>query len=207
RHANSHVHSSGLTGRVCRGRRQFWSLSMKLKKRSWLAVMLAAVFTGVLLPVSVRADVIMDWNAKADAIAAQVQLPGFPHGRTLAMMHVAMFEAVNAIEHRYAPYKLKLTAEPGASKEAAAAAAGYYVLLAVYPDRRAELDTAYVAMLASVPDGDGKNRGAELGKKAAAEIIALRANDNAAAPESYRPVTAPGVYLPTVIPVGSTQGA
>ena len=180
---------------------------MKLKAMSWLAMMLAAMLTGVLLPAPVRADVIMDWNAKADAIAAQAQIGPFPHGRTLAMMHVALFEAVNAIEQRYVPYKLKLTAEPGVSKEAAAAAAGHDVLLAVYPDRRAELDTAYVAMLASVPDGDAKNKGIELGKKAAADIIALRSNDKADAPESFRPVTAPGVYTPTVIPVGSMQGA
>jgi len=180
---------------------------MKLKTRSWLTVMLATVLTGTLLTASVRADVIMDWNARADAIAAQAQVGPFPHGRILAMMHVAMFEAVNAIERRYAPYKLKLTAEAGASKDAAAAAAGYYVLLAAYPDRRAELDGAYVAMLAGVADGDAKNKGAELGKKAAAEIIALRADDRADAPESYRPVTTPGVYLPTVIPAGSTQGA
>jgi PAP2 superfamily len=62
-------------------------------------------------------------------------------------------------------------------------------------------------MLAKVPDGDAKIKGADLGKKAAAEIIALRADDGAEAPESYRPHGTAGMYVPTVIPVNSTAGA
>jgi hypothetical protein len=50
------------------------------------------------------------------------------------MLHVAMFEAVNAIERRYAPYKLDLKADRDTSKDAAAASAGYEVLLSLFPD-------------------------------------------------------------------------
>jgi hypothetical protein len=180
---------------------------MKLNAKLWLAVMLASGFVGTLLPTPAPADVIMDWNAKADAIAAQKQITPVPHGRGLAMLHVAMFEAVNAIERRYAPYKLTLAADRDTSKEAATAAAGYHVLAALYPDQKADLDATLVAMLAGVAEGASKTKGIDLGKKAAAEIIALRANDGADAKESYRPHTSPGVYIPTTIPVFSTAGA
>ena len=47
------------------------------------------------------------------------------------MMHVAMFEAVNAIERRYVPYRLKLVADRNTSRETAAAVAGHDVLVAL----------------------------------------------------------------------------
>jgi hypothetical protein len=179
---------------------------MKRKSTLWLAA-LAAAFMFTLGITPAPADVIMDWNGKADAIATQKQLPPVPYGRALAMLHIAMFEAVNAGERRYAPYKLSLKADRDTSKEAAAASAGYHVLVALYPDEKADLDTTFAAMLSGVPEGDPKTKGVDLGKRAAAEIVALRANDGADTSESYRPHTSPGVYVPTVIAVFSTAGA
>jgi hypothetical protein len=123
------------------------------------------------------------------------------------MMHIVMFEAVNAVERRYAPYKQSLTSDRNTSKEAAAATAGYHVPITFYSDERDDLDKALAAMLSGIAEGDPKTKGVDLGKKAAAEIIALRANDGANAPESYRPHTSAGVYVPTVVPVFSTAGA
>ena len=180
---------------------------MKSNARLRVVVMLATTLFATLLSTPAPADVIMDWNGKADAIAAQKQITPVPHSRGLAMLHVAMFEAVNAIERRYAPYKLTLAADRDTSKEAAAAAAGYHILAALYPDQKADLDATLVTMLAGVAEGSAKTKGIDLGKKAAAEIIALRANDGADAPESYRPHTGPAVYIPTTIPVFSTAGA
>jgi hypothetical protein len=110
---------------------------------------------------------------------------------------------VNAIERRYAPYKLDLTAERSVSKDAAAAAAAHGVLLVLHPERKDALDSALTASLAAIPEGEPKAKGVDLGRKAAAEIIALRAKDGADAPESYRPHTSAGVYVPTVVPVFS----
>ena len=98
----------------------------------------------------------------------------------------------------------QLTATP---QGGGAASAGYHVLVAVYPDEKADLDVTFVTMLAGVAEGEPKTKGVDLGKKAAGEIIALRANDGADAPESHRPHTSPGVYVPTVVPVFSTVGA
>ena len=70
------------------------------------------VFAGlVLLCNAAFADVVIDWNSRADAIAADKKISGPVHGRTLALMHVAMFEALNAIDRRYQPYRLNLVAD------------------------------------------------------------------------------------------------
>ena len=127
--------------------------------------------------------------------------------RNQAMLHVAMFEAVNAIERRYAPYRLSLGADRSASKEAAAASAAYGVLVATYPDQKAALDAALAKAFADIPEGEPKASGIALGRKAAAGIVALRADDGIDAPERYRPHTSPGVYVPTVVPAFSTAGA
>ena len=167
------------------------------------ATLLASAFAVFLLVTQARADVVTEWNAKAEAIGIEKQiLPAF-NARQMAILQVAVFEAVNAIERRYAPYKLNLTAERSVSKEAAAAAAAHGVLLVFHPERQAALDSALTASLAAIPDGDAKAKGVELGRKAAAEIIALRAKDGANEPENYRPHTSAGVYVPTVIPVFS----
>jgi hypothetical protein len=165
------------------------------------------MFVALLAVASARADVVMDWNAKADAIAAEKRLGPTPHARVLAILHVSMFEAVNAIERRYAPYRLNLSADRATSKEAAAASAGYDVLLSSYPDKKADLDATLAAMLSGIAEGDAKQNGIRLGKEAAAGIIALRANDGSNAAESYRPHTSPGLYVPTVVPINSTTGA
>jgi hypothetical protein len=150
-----------------------------------------------------HADVIMDWNAKADALAVEKQLLNAPNARGQAMLHIAMFEAVNAIDRRYAPYKLKLTADRTTSREAAAAAAAYDVLLVLHPDKKADLDAALAGSLAEVSENEAKSKGIELGKQAAAGIIALRINDGSNTPEDYRPATTAGVYVPTTIPIES----
>ena len=152
-----------------------------------------------------RGDVVMDWNAKADAIAIEKQLPNAPNARGQALLHIAMFEAVNAIDRRYAPYKLNLVADRAASREAAAASAAYDVLLALHPDRKSDLDATLAASLAGIADNEAKSKGIELGKQAAAGIITLRANDGSNTPENYRPVTTPGVYVPTATPIESTS--
>jgi hypothetical protein len=180
---------------------------MSLIWKNWCCKLLLAGAVAAAVPASTRADVIIDWNTKSDEIAAQKQLAAFNHSRGTAMLHVAMFEAVNAVEGRYLPYKLKLTADRTTSKEAAAASAGHDVLLALHPDQQSTLDATLATMLAGIADGEPKTKGVDLGKKAAADLIALRANDGTDAQETYRPHTSPGIYIPTVVPAFSTSGA
>ena len=156
---------------------------------------------------SAQADVIMDWNARVDAIATDRKLASPAHGRALVMMHVAMFEALNAIDRRYQPYRLNLVADRNTSREVAAATAGHDVLLALYPDQKASLDELLEQTLAAVPDGPPRERALILGRKAAAGILELRNGDGAGAADTYRPVTPPGQYVPTAAVANAGVGA
>jgi len=178
---------------------------MKAASRIPLAL-LTGTFAVAMLTIPARGDVIMDWNAKADAVAIDKQILNAANARGQAMLHVAMFEAVNAIDRRYAPYKLNLVADRGVSREAAAASAAHDVLLALYPDQKSDLAATLATSLAGIAESDAKSKGVELGRKAAAGIIALRTDDGTSAPESYRPVTTSGVYVPTAMPIESSSG-
>jgi hypothetical protein len=82
-----------------------------LNKRVGAAFALCAATAAAMgLPKAVAADVITEWGARGVAIGTEKQLPNAPLTRNLAMLHVAMFEAVNAIDGRYKPYKLALLA-------------------------------------------------------------------------------------------------
>ena len=174
--------------------------------------MLSVIAITALLPAATRADIVTEWNAWADDIATAKKMPAPMHARGQAILHVAMFEAVNAIERRYAPYRVQLTAERATSKEAAAAAAAHAVLLALYPDEKKKLDGFLESSLNGgdghernrVPSGEARENGIALGQQAAAGILALRADDGAKRGESYRPAASPGVYVPTAIPVYSS---
>lgn len=168
--------------------------------RVFRAVVALALLTA--LAASARADVIVEWTATADAIATDKRLTSPVHGRALALLHVAMFEAVNSIDRRYAPYRLNLVADRNTSREAAAASAGHAVLSAFHPDQKATLDVLLVKELHTVAEGPAKQRGIILGRKAAADLMELRAADFDAATDTYRPFTAPGVYVPTALAVG-----
>jgi hypothetical protein len=147
-----------------------------------------------------RADVVTDWNDVAVArLLAARQLP--PDGaRAVAMVHVAMFDAINAAQPRYTSYAFKGKAPAGTSAEAAGVAAARTVLLNLYPDQSEAIEKAYAASLSSIPDGAGRSAGITLGEQVGNECIAMRANDGISATAAYRPVTSAGVYVPTMIP-------
>jgi hypothetical protein len=117
----------------------------------------------------------------------------------LAYAHVAMFNAVNAIDHRFQSYGQDIAAPAGASAEAAAVAAAYYTLLHYLPDQAVYLGAQYTASLAAIPDGSAKSDGIQVGEDAANMIINLRADDGlgVAVPYSYPSVPTPGVWIPT----------
>jgi len=117
-----------------------------------------------------------------------------------------MFEAVNSIDARYQPYRKRLDAEPGASREAAAAAAAHYVLTRIYPDQAKEFDQALQASLSPVKDETARQKGVRLGERAGAAMLAERSGDGAGGPDTYRPFTAPGKYVPTMLPAASRWG-
>jgi hypothetical protein len=166
------------------------------------AVLLAIATTGA-LTTSVVADVISDWNEKTVAFLATTQLAP-PHAeRTLALVHLAMFEAVNAIETRYQPVLAQVPAPRGASKGAAAAAAAGKVLINLYPDDTG-LKSSLDAYLGAIPSSEAKAAGIQVGEAVSAQVLEARANDGAQAPDTYRSKSEVGVYVPTPSMVGST---
>src|SRR5580765_5954278 len=76
-----------------------------------------------------RADVVTDWNEKAVTAGYAARITPSESGRNIAMVHLAMFEALNSIEPRYAPYRARLATESSASREAAGASAAHYLLV------------------------------------------------------------------------------
>lgn len=144
------------------------------------------------------ADVVTDWNETALGYVAQRNLGPPPGERVMAMVHAAMFDAVNSIERRYRPYLVQRSAPAGASREAAAAAAAGTVLSGLHSETQAEMGAALVAYLATIPDSRAKSQGIALGEAVGAAVLAVRANDGSNAPDTYRPRTTAGVYITTV---------
>jgi len=166
------------------------------------AVLLAIATTGA-LTTSAAADVISDWNEKAVAFLATTQLSPPQAERTLAVVHFAMFEAVNAIEPRYQPLLAPMPAPRGASKDAAAAGAAGKVLINLYPGHSG-LKSSLDSYLAAIPSSDAKTAGIQVGEAVSAQILDARATDGSQALDTYRTKFEAGAYVPTPSMVGST---
>jgi hypothetical protein len=171
------------------------------KKHQQLALLVvaAAVFASPMA----QADVVTDWNTTAIDIVVAANLPPPPTNRVITMVQAAVYEAVNAITQRYPGDRVKLDAAPGASVDAAVAAANRAMLSKLLPLQQAAIDRAYQTAVSALPDGPAKTGGIAVGDQATAALLTLRAEDGAAVPESYRPHTTPGLYVPTVIPIVS----
>jgi PAP2 superfamily len=148
------------------------------------------------------ADVISDWNEKTVALVTSAKITPPQAERIVAMVHVAMFDAVNAIDKRYRPYLLQPKAGT-ASREGAAAVAAGRVLLGLHPEAATDLKATLASYLAAIPEGEAKSEGIRIGAEVAKGILEARAGDGSEAPDAYRPKTKPGVYVPTPITVGS----
>ena len=162
------------------------------------------IATAVVLAIAastVHADAITDWNSKATDIVAASGVVTPVANRTLAMAQVAAFDAVNAISRRYATTgRPALSAAPGASIDAAVAAAMHGTLSKLLPQQLAAIEAAYQAALTTVPDAAARGAGIDVGERAAAAILAMRSSDGAISPDNYVPFTAAGVYVPTTSP-------
>ena len=171
-----------------------------LARREWmlLGLLLTAPMTAA------AGNVITDWDEKAVGILQPgMTFPPPTVSRTMAILHVAMFDSVNSIEQRYKPYLVRLPSAPDTSKEAAAAAAAAAVLVKLAPDAAADVQSSLASYLATLPDGEAKSNGVKLGQEVAAKILEAREKDGASVADAYRPRTQPGVYIPTPVTVGS----
>jgi membrane-associated phospholipid phosphatase len=143
------------------------------------------------------ADEVIRWNQIATDAATAAKTDPLTESRIFAIMHVAIHDAVNSIEPRYDPYQLKKSSAPGASIEAAIAAAAHDTLVVVFPTAKSTFDTAMQETLRTLPDNLQKPAGLEVGQKSAKAILAARENDGANRTVQYIPGTQPGEYCPT----------
>lgn len=149
-------------------------------------------------PVAADPAVITEWNVIAARTIFTENLVAVPRsGLYFGFMHIAMYDAVVAIEGGYEPYAYRAAAPPTASAEVAAATAAYRVLKEYFPASAANLTADYTAFLAGVPNGVGKVQGRLVGTAAAARIIQLRQNDGRNAIVTLDVEPAPGVWRPT----------
>jgi len=148
-----------------------------------------------------QADVVTDWHGTAMEVMKAAQVAGNPWTRSMAMMHVSMSDAVNTVHGRYARFTATGPRAPSASAEAAASAAAHEMLMRLYPAQKAKIDEAYALSLKSVPEDAARTSGIAVGEQVAAAVFAERANDATNAPDTYRPVTSPGVWIPTTPPL------
>src|SRR5438067_13667471 len=157
--------------------------------KHWIAifVLVVTILTGAS---SVQADVVTDANAKAADIASRHPVTP-PAVRIMAYVQVSVFEAVNAITGRYPPLRMKINAGPGASVDAAVAAATRTALSKLMPSQQAAIDADYDTALKLLPDGPAKTNGIAVGEQAATACLA-RVDDAASLPDAYRPHTTPG---------------
>jgi hypothetical protein len=164
--------------------------------RAWL--LLAARLMNP--PVAVSANVVTDWDETAVAIIQPRMVPPVGY-RAMAIVHIAMFDAVNSIEPGYQSYHAQLPTAPDTSKDAAAAAAAGTALKKLVPEAASDVQAALTRYLATTPDSDAKSNGIKLGEAVATRILEARANDGSSASDNYRPVTTAGVYIPTALTV------
>jgi hypothetical protein len=129
---------------------------------------------------------VTDWNANAtDALIATAGQAPTVSALPLAMVHGAVYDAVNAIDGGYDPYLTAPAAMPWYSQDAAAATAAHRVLVNLVPLQQATLDGLYASSLAGIPDGPAKAGGITVGEAAATAMLTARANDGRLEPFSF----------------------
>jgi membrane-associated phospholipid phosphatase len=164
-----------------------------------VAVLAAATLAPAMAQATEPVSQVVQWNRTLLVI---VRTPGAQPAtvhptRSFAIMHAAIYDAVDAIDATHKPYLVRLSASHFASQETAAAAAGHEVLVKLYPSFQATLDTQFQQALAQIPNV-GKADGINVGNAAADRILALRTNDGSnAAPIPYVFGSAPGDYQST----------
>ena len=159
-----------------------------------------------------RGNTIQDWNATAlDIVRQWSTTSNDPYqgrivtaqpplvARNLAMIHAAMFDAVNAVTGQYQAYKVALPPQVGASPSAAAAASAFEVAKSLYSavDEIVVWQATLDETLSQVPDGTAKTLGIALGQQVGKAILADRVNDGAKASSTYAPTSEVGKWRRT----------
>ena len=158
-----------------------------------------AAAAALMVSTGASADTATDWwelGARYNFAQQASAMPAPPEAqRASARAALAVFEAVNAIDRRYASYVNFPAAAGTASQDAAAATAAYKVLLHHYPQNKSHLDESYGLAMGQIPEGPAKQAGIALGERAAQAVLSVGGIDPAVEQVPYRPRTTPGQWI------------
>jgi hypothetical protein len=161
------------------------------KLLSWYAS--AALLIGTVA----HADVVTEWNSAALDAIRDGHTPPPIASRSLSILHISIYDAVNGIARTHEPYLVQSAVPASASREAAASAAAHEALVNLFPAGASSFDTLHAAILASIPDGPHKIAGIVWGEFVAGQILAARANDGSDAIVPPPGGSGPSVWIPT----------
>jgi hypothetical protein len=150
----------------------------------------------------VQADLVTDWNSAALQAIRMERTPPPTASRSLAMLHVAIYDAANSVqekhEEKFASYLVTKKAPGQPSEAAAASAAAHTVLASLFPGQRASFDALHAQVLANIKPGAKKSRGLAWGRQVGRLVLKVRAKDGSTNTVAYTNAPAPGVWRPTV---------
>jgi PAP2 superfamily len=162
-----------------------------------IVIRVCVVFVAITASSRAFADVVTDWNVAAlNAIRAE-RTPPPRASRALAILHLAIFDAVNGIARTHEPYLVQSAVPASASKEAAAVAAAHAVLAALFPAEVDAFDELRAELLAGISETPQKREGVAWGETVAQQILAARDSDNAGAVIPPPTGAGPGIWIPT----------
>jgi len=171
-----------------------------------LSLHIALALAAVASPPAAHGDAVTDWNAIAsNSIVATAGQPPQVSSLSFAMVQGAVYDAVNAIDSGHQPYLVQPNANPTDSKEAAAAAAAFHVLVGfgdvpgLFPAQLPTLQPQYDTYIANLPDDPPGSRaaGVAIGETTARAMLIARMNDGRFGPPPNLLPPAPGVWRPT----------
>ena len=153
------------------------------------------LFLSVALKAS--ADPVIDWNAlMLDSIRTE-STPAPLAARNLAILHAALFDAVNSVSKAFQPYFTCAEAPTGTSAEAAATGAGFNCLTYLYPSEASIFDAALATYLNATSDNQSRSNGLFIGQQTALSLLSARASDGASTTATYIPSYNPGDWQRT----------
>ena len=169
----------------------------RVVKSSLFVAFICVINLGSSIAIPASADVVTDWNnAALDAIRVDRTAPPIA-SRSLAIVHVAIYDAVNGIARTHEPYLVPSAVPASASRVAAATAAAHQTLVSLFPNHTSTFDALHAAILAGIPNGPQKTHGITWGEFVASQILAARANDGSNAIVQPPGGSGPGVWVPT----------
>lgn len=161
-------------------------LTIRTKSFAWATAAIMAWLSFGLAP-QAAADPVLEWNALAlDCIRVDNSGPTLS-SRNLAILHTAIYDAVNSISRTCQPYRFQVAAPPGASAEAAAVAAAYKVMRDLYPSLEARVDELYGTWLGSAEHSSALTNGLSIGQAIARQVLDSRRADGASTEVPYIP--------------------